>query len=219
MLPCRKRNKMKQLNIMKKIDTAIFSKLDQLQKHPEFQKVADAYSALEERYQEMIKISMALLIILVPVLTLSIFSLINTSAMEDLKLKEEIITYANEIIQKQSLLNKEERDLLGRTFIDSQRSLQQKITSNMSRLGIDTSKVKISNFDAIDLSGNILQAQLDVKFDGFTNDQVFGLLSTLISKEKMRIDSFTAKKNKNSNMLDGIFTILYFSKDAGEGGE
>ena len=203
---------MRALEIMKKIDSTFFKKIDDLLLRPEVQKITDAYSQLEEKYQDVIKLIMAFSLIVVPVAIVGTFSLINSSLREELQMKEEIIQSANEIIQKESFLKREQKMILGNTTIETQEKLRQKVSNQMSQLGIDISKINVSNFESVDLNANIIQAQMDVKFDGLTNNQIFSALSSLVQKEKMRIDSFTVNKNTSTNLLDGIFTIYYFSK-------
>lgn len=203
---------MKSLDIMKKIDSAIFSKIDEFESRPEFQKLADSYSSLEEKNQEAIKIIMAIIIFLIPLFLIFIFSNINDSAKEELNLKEEIILYANEVISTQSKVQQESFKILGRQLIDNQTNIEQKIINTMKRVGVDPAKLQVSNFEANELSGNIMEAKIVFKFDGLTNEQIFGALAIMIEQDKMRIENFNIKKNSSSNMLDGVLTILYFSK-------
>lgn len=203
---------MRSIKLMKKIDSILFKKIDDLLLMSEFQKITDSYSQLEEKYQDIIKLLMGISLIFIPLAIIGAFSLINDSLQEELQLKEEIIVNANEIIQKESSLKREQKMILGNSTIETQSKLRQKVSNQLSRLGIDISKINVSNFESIDLNANIIQAQMDVKFDGLTNDQLFSALANLVQKEKMRIDSFSVKKNSNSNLLDGIFTVYYFSK-------
>ena len=203
---------MRSIQLMKKIDSILFKKIDDVLLMSEFQKITDSYSQLEEKYQDIIKLLMGISLIFIPLAIIGAFSLINDSLQEELQLKEEIIVNANEIIQKESSLKREQKMILGNSTIETQSKLRQKVSNQLSRLGIDISKINVSNFESIDLNANIIQAQMDVKFDGLTNDQLFSALANLVQKEKMRIDSFSVKKNSNSNLLDGIFTVYYFSK-------
>jgi hypothetical protein len=203
---------MRSIKLMKKIDSILFKKIDDLLLMSEFQKITDSYSQLEEKYQDIIKLLMGISLIFIPLAIIGAFSLINDSLQEELQLKEEIIVNANEIIQKESSLKREQKMILGNSTIETQSKLRQKVSNQLSRLGIDISKINVSNFESLDLNANIIQAQMDVKFDGLTNDQLFSALANLVQKEKMRIDSFSVKKNSDSNLLDGIFTVYYFSK-------
>lgn len=203
---------MKPLNIMKAIDSAIFSKIDELEGSIQYQKVADSYSTLEEREQDLIKGFMGILLIIIPLIIIYVFSSINDNALEELQLKKEMISFANEIIDKKQKVKIEAGKVLGQQMIDSQSQIEQKIIGHMNRIGVDTSKLQVKNFEANDLSGNILEAKIDVKFDQLTNDQIFSAISFLVDQDKMKIDNLNIKKNTTSNMLDGVFTVLYYSK-------
>lgn len=203
---------MKSLNLMKKIDSVLFSKIDELESSDGYQKVADAYSTLEESHQDLIKLFMAIILFVAPLTIFFIFSSINDNSKKMLKLKEEIISFSNEIISKKQKVKIEAKKILGRDIIDSQSQLEQKIINNMNRIGIDTSKLQVNNFEINDLNGNIIEAKIDVKFSDLTNDQIFSAISYLVGTDKMKIDNLNIKKNTSTNLLDGVFTTLHYSK-------
>lgn len=203
---------MKSLNLMKKIDNVLFSKIDELESSDGYQKVADTYSTLEESHQDLIKLFMAIILFVAPLTIFFIFSSINDNSKKMLKLKEEIISFSNEIISKKQKVKIEAKKILGRDIIDSQSQLEQKIINNMNRIGIDTSKLQVNNFEINDLNGNIIEAKIDVKFSDLTNDQIFSAISYLVGTDKMKIENLNIKKNTSTNLLDGVFTTLHYSK-------
>lgn len=204
---------MKKLNIFKNLDQFLFSKLEKLQDHPEYQKINDAYAAAEERIQEVVKALLAISIIAIPLLVISFFSMSNSSLRENLKLKEEIISMSHEYIQEQALIRSAESSILGRKTVLDQGELQTKITSVVNSSGVDSANIQVSNFEANDLKGNIIEARMNLKYTSLSNDNLFNLLSGLVNREKIKIDTLVINKNQATNLLDGLLTIYYFSKD------
>jgi hypothetical protein len=198
---------------MKTIDTFIFLKLDELSNLSEFQKLTEAYSNLEESIQELVKAILMAIIVLIPLLFIFLFSSINSSAKKELETKDQIITTANELIQKQSLINTEERKILAANFVDTQNALQSQISNTLSMISVDSTKVNINNFDTEELEGLITKVKADLAFKGFTDQELFAMVNSMVSKLKVRIDEISIKKNETRNILDGIMTVHYYSKD------
>lgn len=203
----------KEIEIFKKVDAFIFSKIDELQSHPEYQKIADAYSNLEENIQEAIKVSLMLLLTLVPLLVFWFFYSSNNSLKEDLSLKEQIITTANELIQKKAIITTHSRKILGPTFINSDGALKNKVSSLLSMASVDSSKIKVQNFDAIEEDGYITKVKSDLSFRDLTSQDIFAIFNTLTSKGKMRVDEVSIRKSSSDGLLDGMLTVFYYSKE------
>lgn len=204
---------MKKLLIMKKIDTFIFEKIEQFQTTNEYQKISEGYSSLEESAQEAIKVILMILTILLPLSFILIFSSLNGKASKELSQKEEIIDLANELIKKQSLITLEERKILASKYVDSESALKNDISSSISMIGIDSSKVQISNFDTEELDGLITKVKADLSFKGFSNQELFSMTNSLVAKLKIKVDEININKKESSNSLEGVMTIIYYSKD------
>ena len=204
---------MKKIQIMKTIDTFIFLKLDELSNLSEFQKLTETYSNLEESIQELVKVVLMAIIVLIPLLFIFLFSSFNSSAKKELETKDQIITTANELIQKKSLINTEERKILATNFVDTQNALQSQISNTLSMISVDSTKVNINNFDTEELEGLITKVKADLAFKGFTDQELFAMVNSMVSKLKVRIDEISIKKNETRNILDGIMTVHYYSKD------
>lgn len=202
---------MKSLNIMKPIDNSVLELMDKLKDTEQFQKLQNSYSSLEEKEQSYVQAALVSIIIILPLLFLFIFYTFISSKKSDLKMKENIITNANAIIKQDSLLRRESRKALGRNF-GGQGNFKSNLTSAISRAGIDTSKLKVLNMDAEELSGGIEKLSADLKFNSFSSENFFAFTRTLGISKKIKIDEIQMHKNKQSNLLDGTFKVFYFSK-------
>lgn len=204
---------MAKLEVFKKIDEFLFMKIDELQNNPEYQKIADSYSNLEENVQEFIKVSLMLLVTLIPLLVFWIFFSSNSSLKEDLHTREQVIQVSNELIQKKAIMTAQERKILGSSFVDSAGALKNKITSTISMSSIDTSKIKIQNFDSQELDGFIIKVKSDISFKDLSSQDIFAILNSLTTRGKMRVDEISVRKSAGDGLLDGMLTVLYYSKE------
>lgn len=204
---------MAKLKIMEPLDQLLFKKLEELQSVREVQKVMDAYSNLDERPQELVKASMAALLIVTPILIISIFYGINSSLKSELDQKRELLSVSQNIINEKSGIQGAKRNFLGNSFVGSMNDMQDLIARSLTLAGIDASKASVSNFQADEKEGFITQASIDMKFKGLSNSEMFSLINSLSDRQKVRFDEITVNKNTATNLLEGVATLIYISKD------
>ena len=204
---------MPKLDIMKSLDAFVFKKLEVLQANKEFQKIMDSYSNLDEKPQELVKAFMALALVLAPAAVIALFFGMNSSLMGELESKKELLEVSQKIIQEKSGIQGAQRRFLGTTFISSMNDMQSLVSRAIGMAGIDPSKISVSNFNAVEQEGFITQATIDMKFTGLSSSEMFSLISALSERQKARFDEISVKKNAGNNLLDGIATLLYLSKE------
>lgn len=205
--------KMKLPTLMKSIDTFLFKQVDSLMQTSEFLKISESYSSLEEKAQEATKVVLMLLTISVPLIIIFIFYSFNSSKAQELAIKDELIKTANILIQESSLVANEERMSLSSTYIGSETALKSAINSSLSLIAIESEKVQLSGYSIEELDGLITKINADLSFKGLTSEGLFALLNSLNSKFKIRMDEVTIRKNEESNSLDGVIAMNYYSKD------
>lgn len=198
---------------MQPLDNAIFNKLEELQSFKEFQKILDAYSNLDEKPQELVKISMAVVLFAIPAIVLFIFLGLNASLRSELETKEDLLRISHNIVQQKAGLKVAEREILGRTFVSNMNDMQNLISAATSAAGIDMSKISVSKFQSTEHEGFITQATMDMKFQDLSSNEFFNLVTTLNDRQKIKFDEVTVKKNTNTNLLEGVATIHYYSQD------
>ncbi len=204
---------MKLPTLMKSIDTFLFKQVDSLMQTSEFLKISESYSSLEEKAQEATKVVLMLLTISVPLIIIFIFYSFNSSKAQELAIKDELIKTANILIQESSLVANEERMSLSSTYIGSETALMSAINSSLSLIAIESEKVQLSGYSIEELDGLITKINADLSFKGLTSEGLFALLNSLNSKFKIRMDEVTIRKNEESNSLDGVIAMNYYSKD------
>jgi hypothetical protein len=200
--------------VFESIDSALFTQIDRFKKTPEYNKFIENFNLLDESVQSFLKLSILLVVTLIPLSFFFVLYLGNLSLRKEILLKNQVISLSQQIASKSNLIENESRKILSRTNVDSQSAITQKLTQSTAAVGVELAKLQISNFESNELSGNIIQSQANIKFNALSNEQLFGLIQNLVSTDKMRIESLTVQKNSETQLLEGIFTAIYFSKMA-----
>ena len=204
---------MKKIEIMKPIDEFVISKIDDLSNHPEVQKVLDQYANLDEGIQDIVKNLLVLLIVIVPVAFIMILWSFNSSLKDELAVKKETLSIAQEIIAKQSKLGGLKRRYFNSTAVKSQAELQAKISGALSSSGIDSNKINLGGYQENLEGADIVESRVDLKFSKFSNNELFSLLGSLNVRLKAKIEEISIKKNTSDNLLEGIIHIIYYGED------
>lgn len=197
---------------MQKIDTAILKQINKLENSDGYQKASEAYSALEDNVQRVVKIVLMILVIAIPLLFIMILKSSNSSLLDEVNIKKDLIISSNTLIKSKNAIRRASSKQLARQFVESSDEIKKTVLGMLNLAGVDSSKVKISNVDVTPEASLITKVKADVKFDGMSNDDIFNFLKNLSQKQKIRIDELSIKKNATSNLLDGVFTMYYFSK-------
>lgn len=192
---------------MEKIDQFVDEKMGQLTETSEFQNYTETYNGLEDWQQDIVKYVMMAIAILLPLLISLIFYSFYSSAKSELETYEEIIYTANQITGKQSAI------LVANSMFSSpignQRALEAKFTS----LGVDSSNLRVEagSFNLIEL-GSVNEVNADVAFQNLSSKSLYDLIEKMTFTAKMKVREINIKKDPNSNLLKGIFSISHYSK-------
>lgn len=204
---------MKSLKIMEKLDQFLFSKLDELYNKAEFTRILDEYAALDENVQEIIKNVLAAITILIPFLIIVFLTSLNGSIKSDLSNRVETLTLAQEIISANSQVKKVKSKYIASTAINSQAEFQAKISQIASSNSIDSAKLSLANFESIPQEAMSLEARIEVKFEQFSNKEIFTFMSELESKHKIKIEEISIIKDESNNLLKGTLQLVHFGKE------
>ncbi len=210
---------LKSHTIFRKIDQAIFERIDKFKQTPNYTPIQDFYNALEEDQQKLFKGVVILAIFLLPLFGLGIVSMQNSTYENDLNLRTDIVSKANEIIgQSQGLL-----EIAPQVFspnpIDSQSMMTSRLSGLLSSAGIDLSKIQVNGFESVSISSSVMKAEANFAFSNLSTDEMVNLFTAMISREKFRISSVDIKRNSNTNLLQGQFHAIHYSSVVSVGDE
>jgi hypothetical protein len=195
---------------MKSLDLFLLDQIDKIKETPGYQKMLDAFSSSEENTQFIIKYVLMILTTVIPLSICLIVYLYSSSLRSDLAVKESIIKSSANIIANTQEVQKISRTVFGQN-LDSQNQLKSKISNTLSSSGIDSSKVSISNFN-LEEGDSLNEMTAGLKFNSFSSENFYGFINNLVLRDKIKIDEIDVKKNKATNLLDGILSISYHSK-------
>ncbi len=199
-------------NILKRFDTFLFQKLDELRQKPGYAKTIEFYANLEEDQQRIAKWALLSATALIPLIFVMIFWIQNSSLHNDLDNRIELVDTMQEIITQNSEAGGLSMGLAASTPISSESEMQTRLSSALSRSSIDLSKIRISNFSLENVSDSLVRSESDVKFDGLTTEQLMSLFTFMIQTEKFKISSVEITRSTQSNLLEGIFHGIHFGQ-------
>jgi hypothetical protein len=197
--------------LFKKIDQAIFSRIDNFKKTPGYNPIQDFYNGLEEEQQKLFKGVVILMIFLLPVLAMGMMVWQNNNLKADLALRTQIVSKANEIIGQSQGLAEITPEVFSANPIDSDSMMSSRISGLLSSMSIDLSKVQVSDFSTDSISSTAMKSEAKFAFSNVSTDELMNIFTVMISREKFRISSVEIKRNADTNMLQGQFHAIHYS--------
>lgn len=197
--------------VFKKIDRSVFEQIDKFKTGPNYATIQDFYNGLDEEQQKVFKAILNLVLVLIPVLFLGFLFWQNRTLQSELELRSNILSKAQEIIGQKGSLESVGPVILSQNPIDSDSMMTSRLSNVLAGTGVDTSKVRVSNFASDAISSNVYRSEADVQFNGFSTDELVNLFTGLIQREKFRISSVDITRNPESNLLTGQFHAVHFS--------
>lgn len=204
---------MKAIEIMKKVDDAIFQNVEKLKVYDQYQEFSENFNNWEENHQNIFKVSLVASIFVIPGLILLIFLSLNSSANNGLETKNEILKIASKISSQKNEVTKLSTKYLGQA-ISTKNMLQSQLKSNLGSMNIDPANIVIDKFDSFE-ENNLNKVDAHINFKGLSSQNLFSFLRLVTLKKKMRVDEINIEKNIQSNLLSGKIKIFHFSKLSG----
>lgn len=199
------------LKIMKSVDEIIFEGIESLKSSPNYKKIVESFSNSEESTQQLIKTGLMILTLLIPIIIISIMFFISNSSQKKLDINNQIITTTSKILSHKSEIRSLSRTVFGNP-INTKNQFSSTISNSLSRVGIDSNKVLISNFN-IEPNNNFTELSADLKFNGFSSENLYSFLDVIVLRNKIKIYEIEIKKNTKTNLLDGLLSVIYYGKD------
>lgn len=201
---------MKFKSFMKVFDEQLFQAIHKLNDYPAYHKIIETYNSFDEKKQVLANYALVLVTFLLPALLTLTFYIIYQSSVNELAEKELVIEKTATIINQSKSLDKQTRILFGRP-IATQSDLNNRISSISNSAGIDSSNLKVINFDQYENAG-ISEVKGTLKFNGISSKNIYELIQRLAIREKFKVSRINIDKNLTNQLLEGEFDFLYFSK-------
>jgi hypothetical protein len=212
-------NKASSIPFFKKIDRAVFERIDKFKLTPGYNNVQDFYNGLEEDQQKVFKAATVLLLFVVPLLLLSVLYWQNNKLKEDRQTRVNLISKANEILGQRQSLQEVSPRVLSESPIDGESMMTSRLSNLLSSVGIDLSKIRVNNYSGELTSGTIMKSEADFQFNNVSTDELMNIFSSMIQREKFRIQSVNITRSADTNLLRGQFHAIHFSKAENTGEE
>lgn len=201
----------KSLPLFRKIDQAIFERIDKFKQTPNYNPIQDFYNGLEEEQQKLFKGVIILFIFLLPAMGLGLIWWQNNKLKDDQAMRTSIISKANEIIGQSQGLQDITPQIFSMNPIDSDSMMSSRLSQILSTMGIDLAKIQVNDFSSESISSNVMKSEANFQFTNLSTDELMNVFTSMISREKFRISSVEIKRNNDTNMLQGTFHAIHYS--------
>lgn len=198
--------------LIKRLDTYIFTQLDEFRKTPGHAKILDFYGSLEDESQKVFKWVLLVSTFLIPFTLVVVMWWQNSTIESELNSRIALVERMQQIITQNSEVGGLSSSIAAPTAFTSQDELNGRLSSALSSIGVDLSKIRINGFTSDVISPLLTRSEADFKFDGVSTEQLMGLLTTLLQRERFRISAVQIKRNNETNLLEGSFHGVHFGE-------
>jgi hypothetical protein len=206
------KNKNKRESLLKKIDHTLFNAVDELKNKPEFSQFSESVTRIDDEIRDIAKLSATAVFLFLPFLLVVFLWMHNIGIQNDIEIRKDFIKIANEIKSTKNQIGESSRKIISSNPIEGGGGLLMRLSNNLTSVGVDVDKIQISDMSQEDIDGNLQRSEGDFKFTAITTEELSKTLSYLITREKMKISSIKVKKNKSSNLINGSFRVVHFSR-------
>jgi hypothetical protein len=200
--------------LFKKIDRAVFERIDKFKLTPGYNQIQDFYNSLEEEQQKVFKAFVIVGIFLLPTMFLGFVWWNNNTLREDMNTRIALITKANEIIGQKSSLRDVAPGILSDNPIDGASMMTSRLSNLLSSMNVDLSKIQVSNYEGSMSTSTIMRSEADFQFTNLSTDELVNIFTAMIQREKFRVQSVNITRNNDTNMLKGQFHAIHFGNAA-----
>ncbi len=196
--------------LLKRLDTLLFTRLDEFRKTPGYAKLLESYAGLEEDQQKVAKWAMLSATFLIPLLLVSIMWWQNSAVEKDLAMRVALVERMQQIIAQNGEIGGLTNAIASPNALTSDSDLSSRLSSSLSATGVDISKIQVNNFTSDSVTPDLTKAEADFRFEGLSTEQLVGVFTALLQRERFRISSVQITRNATSNLLDGNFHGVHF---------
>lgn len=201
-------------SIFRKMDQAIFEKLDGFRTSTNYNILQDFYNSLEEEQQKIFKLGVISLIVFFPLMLLGILTWQNSNLNKELALRSSIVIKAREILDQRSKLDEVAPQVMSNQPISEQSQMSATLSRLLSTMGVDLSKFQVNNFETTAISATVRRSEADFAFTNLSTDELMNTFSVMLQREKFKISQVDIKRNSDTNLLIGSFHAIHLASGA-----
>lgn len=196
---------------MKLIDEKLHEAIQNFKMTPQYDQLSEFYTNLEEVQKDLFKLGMLAIVLIIPGIMLLGTFVFSNSTQSELLLKEKIIATAGKIIYQKQQTQTDLAKALGRE-IPSQGALNNLISRSVSRAGIDSKNIRITDYELIEEEANINKISAKLNINNFSDKNLYDFIRNTIIFNKFKVIELDIKKDQKTNLLKGFFNIEHISK-------
>lgn len=196
-----------------KIDKAIFDLVDKYQGGPTYQKFSDNLRNLHEETRKILNYIFTLSAIAVPIFIVLILGLMNIFKSHEIQVLEEDFQTVQLILKKEDQVRQLHKLVVAQTIVTEKGQLESRIKTQLTGLGIDEKKIKISNFEVVNSRVSFNKSTGILKFSELSFQEFSNLVDKLVNVEKIIFNKIELIRDDQKSLLQGSLDFTYFSKN------
>jgi hypothetical protein len=198
-------------SLFRKMDQAMFEKLDGFRTSTNYNILQDFYNSLEEEQQKIFKLGVIASILLFPAILLGILTWQNSNLNAELALRSSIVVKAREILDQRAKLDEVAPQVMSNSPISEQSQMSATLSRLLSSMGVDLSKFQVNNFETAAISASVRRSEADFAFTNISTDELMNTFSVMLQREKFKISLVDIKRNPDTNLLMGSFHAIHLA--------
>jgi len=201
--------------IFKKIDRFLFNQVDTIKTHPEYLKVMEKLSGLDDQVKVIINQAISFILIFFPlIITLFIF-IQNQKLKSHKEIKFDILSLSQYIIEQNRELDRSAGALATTSRASDQTSFTASFNNSLQAAGVNSSSFKIQSFNIIKTGLKVQKTQGEVSFTKVDLQTLTEAMKTLEKTLKARFEDFEATRSTDGSDLSGKFSLIVLGKNYG----
>lgn len=201
-------------SIFKKMDTAIFAKIDQLKQGPAYTQFVQTLGNLSEQQRRTLNLIVSFLFLFIPLTIFLSTGLKGIGLRKQINMKKEILEISNIILNNTAELENAGRNFFSSRPLTDKNDLISRLQAAAQTTGANLDSLKVENFSSKVDQFSLTQSKAEVSFKDFTISQLTALLSHLADRDKIRLGNMEIVKSSQNNMLSGTLQLIH----SGRGG-
>jgi hypothetical protein len=198
--------------LVRKIDQTVFQQIENFKKQAAWQRLSELYNELSPEQLRNVKWGLYVAIIILPLFAIGIVYLQMSTIQKSLETRQKLITDIQHFLAENSQIGGLIQQLTSPTEFQSETILQNKIAASAQMLSLDLSKLEIQNFNINDVTDNLKEVEADIRFKGLATEQLVGLVTQLMTSEKMKVSSLDVQRDPQTQLIEGVIKTLFYNQ-------
>lgn len=196
----------------KQLDKMTFKQVDSFLGSQAYRQIADSMRDLPDQSSKIASQVGHLFYIGFPAVVVLIFAISNFAVRSKLNKRNEALQTLKDYVAKKRELTSLGASSLNNKPITNREMFQSKIKRYLTQQGIADNKLVVTTMEDFPISKEIARVEVTVNFRSIGVSDLMSAISTIQSKEKVKIGAISIAKNSKEKTLSGSMRLVQLGK-------